>query len=272
MNRCIFCGEEVQDGTIVCRNCARDLPSSDVQKSVTITQAKSEPEVETSHKRHIDGEKVFSEERVRVGYRRLLWIVGIVLGIIGFAFVGSMLSDSYKQGYDANVTQTPQAQLTAQSTLHPIQSPILTPAPLGIPVILGDHAELSVIDVKNPETVSLGGSYQFIPNPGFQIIDVGVRIVNYNPSETISFSWNSVYIFEENGNSYYPKWGSVEPVRSGEVIDPFSIELNSDEIDGSKIISFDNDAYLRLIYIVRDIPQEILFGIGNSSQIGFTIE
>jgi hypothetical protein len=273
MDRCIFCGEELHGDTVVCRNCARDLPSPDVLKPGIITQAKSEPEeAETTHKKYIEEEKVAREKSKRAVHRRLLWIVGIVLGFIGFALVGSIVSNSHKYGYAAYVTKTTQAWLTAQSTVRSTQTPIQTPAPLGIPVILGNHAELSVIDVLHHEAVNLGGSYQFIPNPSFRVIDVGVRIVNYSPGDTISFRWNNVYVLEENGDGIYPIWGSVKPVRSGEVIDPFDIELNAEEIDGNEMISFDNDAYLRLIYIVRDIPQDMLFGIGNSPQINFTVE
>lgn len=157
------------------------------------------------------------------------------------------------------------------STPRPTETQIPTPAPVGEPV-LGEGIEITVVDAYDRDRIYPGGSYLYTPNPGYMIIDMGVRIRNLNPGQTVSVPWNQVYVLEDNGDGWYPIWGSSKFVESGKTYDPFSIGISSNQIDGDEIISFENDAYLRLVYIVTDSNQHILFGIGASPKIELTLK
>jgi hypothetical protein len=176
------------------------------------------------------------------------------------------------------VSPTPLAANTATarptSTPKPTKTSFPTPAPLGVSID-GDDFSYTVIDAISLRRIYPGGTLMFSPNPGYLIMDIGVRIENKNPGETVSIPWENVYVTEANGDSWYPIWGTSKFVDSGTELDPYSLGISSDEINGVDRINFTGDAYLRLIYIVTDNenqPVPIIFGIGDAPEAEFIVE
>ena len=166
-------------------------------------------------------------------------------------------------------TPTPKPTLTKRPTLTPLptSTTVPTPAAVGEPVLLDSNIEITVIDAFDRDRIYPGGEYLYTPKQGYILVDMGVRIRNLNPGKTVSVPWQQVYILEDNGDSWYPLWGSAKMVESDKTIDPFTIGISSNEVDGNELINIENDVYLRLIYIVQESNQQILFGIKNSPQI-----
>ena len=162
------------------------------------------------------------------------------------------------------------------NTSIPTDIPIATPAPVGSTVTYGS-LEITVMDVINRESVHFGDVDSgwetfYTPSAGHYLIDVGVLIHNLEPGNAVHLTWKDVYVVEENGDTWQPVWGSIKTVSAGKKLDPFSIGLSSTELDGDADIEFDNDTYLRLIYGVKDNPnQTILFGVQDSPMISFTL-
>lgn len=176
------------------------------------------------------------------------------------------------------VSPTPPAPNTATarptSTPKPTKTPFPTPAPLGVSIEADDFS-FTVIDAVSLRRIYPGGTLLFSPNPGYLIMDIGVRIKNKNPGKTVSIPWENVYVTEANGDSWYPIWGTSKFVDSGTELDPFSLGISSEEINGVDRINFTGDAYLRLIYIVTDNenqPVPIIFGIGDAPEAEFIVE
>ncbi len=153
----------------------------------------------------------------------------------------------------------------------PTETPFPTPAAVG-EAVAGDGVEITVVEAYERDRLYPGGEYLYRPNAGYLIIDVGVHIKNMNPGSPISIPWNSVYVLEDNGDSWMPIYGSVEYVSSGESFDPLTIGISSDYVDENGSIETEDDAYLRLIYLVADSNEHILFGIGNSGQVELTLK
>ncbi len=184
----------------------------------------------------------------------------------------------------ASATETPSATSTTISTNtatppptatpRPTKTPFPTPAPKGVSIKAGDFS-FTVVDAVSLRRIYPGGQYLFTPNPGYVILDVGVRLENKTSGEAISIPWENVYITEQNGDSWYPYWGSYKPVESGTEMDPFTIGISSNEIVGTELISFTGDAYLRLVFIVGDNnnqPVPLMFGIGDSPETELLVE
>lgn len=176
------------------------------------------------------------------------------------------------------LSPTPLATNTATarptSTPRPTNTAFPTPAPLGISIDAGDFS-FTVVKAVSLRRIYPGGELLFSPNPGYLIMDIGVRIQNKNPGTTVSIPWENVYVTEANGDSWYPLWGTAKFVESGTEIDPYSLGISSDEIKGIDRINFTTDAYLRLIYIVDDNdnqPVPIIFGINDAPQAEFIVE
>jgi hypothetical protein len=170
-------------------------------------------------------------------------------------------------------TSTPKPTLTKRPTLTllPTSTTVPTPAAVGEPVLLDNNIEITVIDAFDRDRIYPGGEYLYTPKQGYILVDMGVQIRNLNPGKTVSVPWQQVYILEDNGDSWYPLWGSAKMVESGKTIDPFTIGISSNEVDGNELINIENDVYLRLIYIVQESNQQILFGIKDSPQIELTL-
>lgn len=78
---------------------------------------------------------------------------------------------------------------------------------------------------------------------------------------------------EANGDSWYPTWGKTQAASSNSVADPFSIGISSERVKGEDDVEFTSYTHLRLVYLVAADPgQTILFGIGDSPNIGFRVK
>lgn len=163
-------------------------------------------------------------------------------------------------------TEQPTNTPRPTSTPMPTETAIPTPAGMGEPVV-GEGIEITVVDAFDRDRIYPGGEYLYTPNPGYLIIDMGVYIRNLNPGQTVSLPWNQVFILEDNGDAWFPIWGKEKVVGSGDTYDPFNIGISSVQLDGDTEISFDGDLYMRIVYIVRDSNEQILFGIGESPLI-----
>ena len=137
--------------------------------------------------------------------------------------------------------------------------------------VSGENVTITVVEAFDRERIYPGGSYSYTPNPGYLIIDMGVRLENLTPGKTVSIPWNQVFVLEDNGDGWYSIWGSLKKVGSGDTYDPFNIGINSEQLDGQELITFDGDVYLRLINIVRESNEHILFGIGDSGLVELTL-
>jgi len=134
-----------------------------------------------------------------------------------------------------------------------------------------------VLDVVNRESVHFGdvsGGLEtfYKPLEGHFIIDVGVLVRNLEPGNAVQVKWSNVYILEENGDAWYPVWGQTQTVTPGRKVDPFSIGLSSDNVNGDEFLEFENDTYMRLIFSVQNDPEQtILFAIEDSPFIQFKV-
>ncbi len=208
-----------------------------------------------------------------------------------FAFLGvfsllAVLACGFGGAFSLPATATPTNTATLEptsastpiptNTSTPTETPTATPAPVGSTVTYGS-LEITVIDVINRESVHFGDVDSgwetfYTPSDGHYLIDVGVLVHNSKPGNAVHMRWKDVYVVEENGDAWQPIWGSIKMVDSGTKVDPFSIGLSSTDLDGDADIEFDNDTYLRLIYGVKDDPnQTILFGVQDSPMISFTL-
>lgn len=181
-------------------------------------------------------------------------------------------------------TETPAATFTPEATNTatpkptrtpiPTRTPQPTPAPRGVP-IQGDGFTYTIIDGVSLRRIYPGGEFLYIPDPGYIIIDLGVRLQNDNPGSEITLNWGDIYITEANGDAWLPLWGSSEEVASGTEMDPYTIGISSKIIEGTETTKFKGDLYLRLIFIAGDNnnnPVPIVFGIGYSNLAEFIVE
>jgi hypothetical protein len=163
------------------------------------------------------------------------------------------------------------------STPLPTATPQPTPAPVGAPVPYGS-LEITVLDVIKRQSIHFGdvaGGFEtfYEPLDGYFIIDVGVLVRNLEPGNFVQVKWSDVYILEENGNAWYPNWGQMQTVSPGRKVDPFSIGLSSNDVNGDEFIYFENDTCMRLIFSVQNDPEQtILFAIKDSPYIRFQVE
>jgi hypothetical protein len=131
--------------------------------------------------------------------------------------------------------------------------------------------------VLNRESVHFGdvsGKWEtfYKPIAGHYLIDMGVLVHNQQPGSVVSVNWSNIYIVEENGDAWYPGWGKAKMVDIGAKEDPFRIGLSSTNLNADDLVEFDNDTYLRLIFmVVADPEQIILFRIEDSPAIGFKV-
>ena len=171
----------------------------------------------------------------------------------------------------STITLTPTKTARPTRTPEPTATLTPTPAPLGVPVKT-DSYEVTVVGAVDLKRIYPGGKYLYTPNAKYMIVDIGVRVRNLNPGQTISMPWSEVYVVEENNDSWYALWGSFEEVSSGSEIDPFTLGISDQEINGDDTFSFTQDAYFRLVYILaRESTKNILFGFGDSPMITLTI-
>ena len=219
-------------------------------------------------------------KNIRSSHSKFLFAGFLTLSLLVILACG--FSGAFSPSATATPTNTATLEPTSTSTSvptntsMPTETPTATPAPVGSTVIYGS-LEITVMDVINRESVHFGdvdsGWETFYkPSAGHYLIDVGVLVHNLEPGNAVRMTWKEVYIIEENGDAWQPIWGSIKMVGSGTKVDPFSIGLNSTDLDGDADVEFDNDTYLRLIYGVKDDPtQTILFGVQDSPMISFSL-
>jgi len=194
-----------------------------------------------------------------------------------------ILACSFGAAADPTPTAVPTATETEKppeptETIEPTETPLPTetaapPTPAAVgETALGEGFDLTVVDAYERDRIYPGGQYSFTPKAGYMIVDIGMRVQNQSPGTTLSFPWNTVYILEDNGDGWYPLWGSVEYVGSGETMDSMTIGISEYEVDGEELIKMENDAYLRMIFIVKDTNENLLVGIGDSQQVALTLK
>ena len=180
-------------------------------------------------------------------------------------------------------TSTPEPTLEPTATLVPTKTPVPTktsvptetpfPTPAAVgETVAGVGVEVTVVEAYERERLYPGGEYLYRPNAGYIIIDVGVHIKNLSPGETISIPWNNVYVLEDNDDIWMPVFGSVEYVTDGSSFDPLTIGISSDYVEANDLIEVEHDVYLRLLYVIKDSNEHILFGVGESAQIELTLK
>lgn len=162
-------------------------------------------------------------------------------------------------------TATPKPTSTPLPTATEIP-PTPVPVPMGTPVSSRDY-EVNVIYMRTLNTVYLDTIYQWVPTQGNMFVELGIKVVNLEPSSKVSIPWSAVYIIEENGDMRYPSWGEFKPVKIG-------IEFNPKELvfrelkNPAEQVSFDEVVYLRAIYGAKKLsPTTLLFGFGESPLI-----
>ena len=197
-------------------------------------------------------------------------ILACVCGLPGAGDTGQSDTPAQEEPAEEPAEEPPDTATPRPPTPEPTETPIPTetlpppPVPVG-ETVQGSNIEVTVVDVIVRDRIYPGGVYLYTPNPGYQILDFGVKVSNLKPGHTLSIQWGNVYIVEENGDSWYPIWGSAKMVASGASFDPFSIGISDTELDGNDTFQVEEDTYLRLIYIVQsDPPQTILFAIEDT--------
>lgn len=207
-------------------------------------------------------------------------IAPVLSTILILAFLITACSIAASEPTPIPPTDTPAATATKTpkptSTPRPTATLVPTPAPLGSAVTY-NSLEITVLDVFNRESVHFGdvsGHWEtfYKPIAEHYLIDVGVLVHNLKPGNVVPVKWGNIFIVEENGDGWYPGWGKAKTVETGTKIDPFSIGLSSTNLNPDDLVQFDNDTYLRLIFmVVADPEQTILFGIEDSPAIGFKV-
>jgi len=170
-------------------------------------------------------------------------------------------------------TNTPNPTATPKPTETPLPTatPFPTPAPLGETVQYGS-LEITVFDVITHDLIVPGGQYYWYTPEGYIFIDVGVLVKNTNPASPVSVEWGYIGIEESNGDAWYPGFADTKAVSSGSQVDPFSISIAT-EVEPDDVVVFEEDTYMRLIFVVVDDPgQGILFGIEDSPMITFQLK
>jgi len=143
-----------------------------------------------------------------------------------------------------------------------------TPMPVNIgeTVQIGS-LEITVLKFDNHNLIVPGGKKYFYAKSGYAFLDLGVIVKNTNSGNPINLAWNTIYIAEENGKVWAPTFADVK-VGASE-IDPFTIGINTQITKDllTKTVEFGgSDVYMRLIYVVDNKDQTVLFGVADSPQ------
>ena len=97
-------------------------------------------------------------------------------------------------------------------------------------------------------------------------------VKNLEPENPVAVEWGRIGVEESNGDAWYPAFADTKAVSSGTQVDPFSIGIAT-EVEAEDVVVFEEDTYMRLIFVVLDDPeQDILFGIESSPFITFRIK
>lgn len=221
---------------------------------------------------------------------QLVFILNLLLGgtmILSACDVGKILKPTLTPTPTVTSTSTPTLTPTATFTLTPTLTPTPTPpptrtvtptpAPLGATVTyLG--LEITVLGAKSDGIVCLGEEYTYNyqlcwkPKQGLMFLDLGVRVRNTAIDKSYSVKWKDVNV-SVGGNKAYPTWTATKVITDGSKIDPLYLRLDHEEVGPYSSLTFDHDTYLRLVFVIKQIPnQPILFRIESSPEISFTVK
>jgi len=169
---------------------------------------------------------------------------------------------------------TPTATSTLQptSTSAPIVTVMPTPAPVGVPV-QSESYEVTVLKTRKLDSgVHTGDGYFWTAKAGNMFIELEVKVTNLQPGVTASIPWSHVYVVEADEKAWYPNWGGYKAVSSGKSVAASSLSVSSIK-SGDEKISFKEDLYLRLIYVVAESETTtILFGFEDSPMIEVAVK
>ena len=153
-------------------------------------------------------------------------------------------------------TSTPRPTSTSRPTATPVPTdtkgpPTPTPAPVGV-AVASDKYEVTVVKVRELETVYLNEAYHWIAKPGYAFLELGVKVENLQ-SGTAEIRWKDIAIVDTNHLSWYPMWVGAKVVERGVEVNPSSIifaplEDMSWRYKGElakETVSFDEVAFLR---------------------------
>jgi hypothetical protein len=181
-------------------------------------------------------------------------------------------------------TITPSATITPTLTLAPTSTPrpTSTPNPTATkvpptptPASLGEAVsyksiEVSVLDVYRHDNLIPGNGYRYWANPGYLIIDLVVKAHNTGTSPA-AIKWSDTYVIDSDGMRSDVLFGGSRTAASKQKVDPLSIDYNA--IYGDTAVEFEDTAYMRIIYIITEKPeQKVLFGVGDSPLIEFNVK
>lgn len=176
------------------------------------------------------------------------------------------------------LSPTPAATNTATarptSTPRPTATPFPTSAPLGVSIDSDDYS-YTVVNAVSLLRFYPGGKFLFTAQAGYMIVDVGVHLKNKTPGKAVTIPWEEVYITEASGDSWLAYYGTSKAVEAGFELDPYTLGISDIELDTTKKIEFDGDAYLRIIFLVTDSenkPVPLILGIGNAPDSAFIVE
>jgi hypothetical protein len=207
--------------------------------------------------------------------RNVLFVA--VIAILVLACAGQAVAEATAT---AAATRTPAATSTPlptntatprpTSTPDPTATLEPTPAPVGVAAANEDF-EVTVVKVRKLQTVYLDKIYQWIANPGYLFLELGVKVRNLKAGSTVSVPWANIYVEDKDG-AWYPGWGAFKAVASGTEISPTSLIFAQIKNEREQVV-FDEDVYLRLIWTIADQnPSIVLFGFDNSPMIEVTID
>ena len=154
------------------------------------------------------------------------------------------------------------------STVSPTETeipPTPSPVEVGQAVSYGS-LEITVLIADGHTLIVPGGKVYYYAKHGGAFLDLGVLVKSADPSNPVKINWNQVYVVEENGDAWAPGFADVKISKNK--LDPFGIGINTEMTKAlsESAIEFGDDTYMRLIFVVKNVDQTILFGIEGSPQ------
>jgi hypothetical protein len=194
----------------------------------------------------------------------------VILGCGPGQFLGSAVTPSSTSAPEPTSTPKPTSTSEPTSTPRPTATNVPpTPASLG-EVVSYNTIEISVLDVYRHDNLIPGNGYRYWANPGYMIIDLVVKAQNTG-TIPVSITWGDTYVLDDTGARNDVMFAGSRPAAKNKKVDPLSIDYN--DVSGSALIEIEDAVYMRIVYIIPDKPeQKVLFGIGDSPLIEFTVK
>lgn len=206
-----------------------------------------------------------------------------VLSVLSIVIISFLILACGATSATATPLPTNTALPTSTNTVIPIPTatpmpteteiPMPTPAPVGVPV-KNENYEVTVVSFRKLNTVYLDAQYQWVPKPGYKFMELGVKVRNVKADSQVNVPWSSMKAIELGNlavsTKLMPGWAGYKAVESGVEVNPKNLTFKT--IDKNNIdeqVTFDNDLFLRLIYIVdKGNPQTtIWFSFDESPMI-----